>query len=326
MNSRHKEALPFIRGYTCTPCIWTLLNIGFFDDLVARGTLNLDAYAVEKNLDRHVLHSICEYLDGLKFLRVEDGTCRLDQKGKRFLQEPRGLFDLLYGYEPIFYALEDLLTRRKVYKRDVTRRGAAVALGSGELGRQLPFPVMKDIIKKHGYKTILDIGCGDAEFLSILCEDPTVRCWGFDSSAEAVECARKYIAQAGLENRITVYQGDMFDLVNRPAEWPKVEVFTAVDVFHEYLFGGQERIAQLLFTLKKNFSDTALLVAEFCRQPHERLRRHPTAFLEHHLFHNLTQQVILSQGEWEELFRRSGYRVAERRIFDLVGHGYFLLK
>jgi precorrin-6B methylase 2 len=326
MNSRHAEALPFIRGYVSSTCLWTLLNISFFDDLAAKGELNLDAFASEKNLDPYILHSICDYLDGLKFVRVEGGVCRLDKKGRRFLEEPRGLFDLLYGYEPIFYALEDLLARRKVYKRDVDRRGAAVARGSGELGRQLPFPVMQDMIKKHGFTTALDIGCGDAEFLALLCEDPNMRCWGFDLSPEAVRYAKEYVAKAGLGDRITVYEGDMFHLAERPSEWPRAEVFTAMDVFHEYLYGGQERIAKLLATLKKNFPDRRLLVAEFCRQPHERLRKRPTAFLEHHLFHNLTQQVILSQKEWEDMFHAAGYQIAERRVFDLVGHGYFLLK
>jgi SAM-dependent methyltransferase len=312
MNSRHREALPFIRGYVCSTCIWTLLNVGFLDELSAKGTLDLDAYASEKKLDPEILHFICEYMDGLKFLRLEGGKCRLDKKGRRFLEEPRGLFDLLYGYEPIFYALEDLLTKRKAYRRDVTRRSDAVARGSGELGRQLPFPVMRDIIQGRGFRAVLDIGCGDAEFLGVLCEDRQMRCWGFDVSAEAVACAKEYISKAGLNGRISVYQGDMFDLVNKPSEWPPAEAFTVVDVFHEYLYGGQERIAGLLAALKKNFPDRFLIVAEFCRQPHERLRRRPTAFLEHHLFHNLTQQVILSE--------------AERRIFDLVGHGYFLLK
>ncbi len=326
MNSRHAEALPFIRGYAFSPCFWTLLNVGFLDELLQKKAVNLEAYAAEKGLDPHVLHSICEYLDGLRFLRLEGQICRLDDKGQRFLEEPRGLFDLLYGYEPVFYALGDLLARRKAYQRDVVRRGAAVALGSGELGRQLPFPVMQDMIRQHGFKTVLDIGCGDAEFLGVLCEDPDVKCWGFDSSPEAVECARQYIAKAGLEDRISVYQGDMFELAAKPDEWPKAEVFTAVDVFHEYLYGGNERIAALLGTLKKNFPGQALIVAEFCKQPHERLRRRPTAFLEHHLFHNLTHQVILSQAGLEELFGQAGYEVVDRRIFDLVGHGYFLLR
>ena len=326
MNSRHAEALPYIRGYVSTPCLWTLLNVGFFDDLAAQGTINLDAYAAEKKWDPFVFHSIIEYLDGLKFVRREKGFCRLDEKGKRFLEEPRGLFDLLYGYEPIFYALEDLLTGRKVYRRDVTRRLAAVARGSGELGRQLPYPVMQDMIRAHGFTTVLDIGCGDAEFLAVLCEDPKIRCWGFDLSTEAVECAKQYVAKTGLNDRISVFVGDMFTLAEKPSECPKADIFTAMDVFHEYLYGGRERIARLLATLKKNYPETAMLVAEFCRQPHDRLRRRPTAFLEHHLFHNLTHQVILSQQEWEEMFRAAGYQVAERRVFDLIGHGYFLLK
>ena len=105
-----------------------------------------------------------------------------------------------------------------------------------------------------------------------------------------------------------------------------VDVMTACDVFHEHLLGGPEKIERLLARLREKAPNAALLVAEFCRQPHERLRRRPTAFVEHHLWHNLTDQVILSAEEWRGIFRRAGWTVAEEHVFDLVGHGYFLLR
>ncbi|NIA20716.1 MAG: hypothetical protein GWP05_01840, partial [Anaerolineaceae bacterium] len=64
----------------------------------------------------------------------------------------------------------------------------------------------------------------------------------------------------------------------------------------------------------------------FCNQPHESLRKRPTAFLEHHLFHDLTNQKIGTADLWRRLFREAGFRIVEERIFNLVGHGYFALK
>jgi len=326
MWRHHSEALPYVRGYCASICFWTLLHEGFFDELAQSGSIDLSEYAERKGLDLHVLESICEYLDGIKFLHIIDGRCHLDKRGLRFLDEPRGLFDLLSGYEPIFCELMALLKREKQYGRDVTRLGDRVALGSGELGCQLPFPVLRDLALKHGVKSVLDMGCGDCEFLLMLAEGGNIECYGFDYDPDAVRAAEKRIAEANRRGIVHVFQADMFDLETAREKWPKVDAFTAVDVFHEYLYGGNERILNFLKSLKALFPDTRLLVAEFCRQPHERLRKHPTAFLEHHLVHNLTMQVILSAEEWEDLFNRAGYRIADKRIFNLVGHGYFVLE
>jgi len=324
MNKRHKEALPFIRGYCASVALWTLLHEGFLDELSNKGTVDIKEYAERKGLARHVLDPLCDYLDGIGILRLDGRQCRLAPKGERFMEEPRGLFDLLSGYEPVFGALTPLLKGEQEYGRDVSRLGAFVAKGSGELGRQLPFPVMRDLIRKHGVGSVMDIGCGDCEFLEMVCDGSQMRCYGFDADADAVAYARKHLESLGLSDRIEIFQADMFDLGSK-GDWPQVEALTALDVFHEYLYGGNERIATLLAEIKRAFPKTMLFVAEFCRQPHEWLRKHPTAFLEHELFHSLTKQVILTADEWRKMFADAGYTIVEERVYDLVGHGYFAL-
>jgi len=118
----------------------------------------------------------------------------------------------------------------------------------------------------------------------------------------------------------------MFDVDELRRRWGDAEALTAIDVFHEYLSEGDSRIRQLLEQLREAFPNSALVVAEFCLQPRERLRRRPTAFAEHHLFHQLTNQVILPAHRWRTLFGEAGYEVVIERVFDIVGHGYFALK
>jgi hypothetical protein len=67
-------------------------------------------------------------------------------------------------------------------------------------------------------------------------------------------------------------------------------------------------------------------VGEFCKQPHEKLRRQPTAFLEHHLYHDLTNQTIETADRWRAIFAKAGLQVVEEKVFDIVGHGYFVLR
>jgi SAM-dependent methyltransferase len=303
-----------------------LTQEGFLDRLVAAGKLSAAAYARERNLAPHVLQSLCVYLDALKLVDYEEGTCVPTRGLVDLLAEPRGIFDLAYGYEPIFTSLPALLAGTKLVGRDVTRRGEYIAKGSGELGRQLPFPVMCDLIRRLGARRVLDLGCGDLEFLFLLCEELPVRCVGIDKDPAAVAYAEKRLRESRFADRIEVHEGDMFAVDELCRRWGDADVVTAVDVFHEYLIEGDGRIRGLLEGLRRAFPQAALVVAEFCVQPRARLRRRPTAFVEHHLFHDLTNQVILPASRWRELFRAAGYEVATERVFDIVGHGYFVLR
>lgn len=323
---RHDKALPHLRGYVTTRVLWALTQEGFLDRLLREAELSVAGYARERGLEEAVLESLCEYLDALGLVRLEGDLCRATPALAEMLAEPRGVFDLAYGYEPVFVALAELLAGTKRVGEEVQRRGEYVAMGSGELGLQLPFPVMCDLIGRLGAKRVLDLGCGDLEFLFLLCRELPVECVGIDNNPAAIAHAEKRLRESPFGHRIQVYQADMFAVEELRRRWGDVEALTAIDVFHEYLSQGESRIGGLLEQLRGAFPQSALVVAEFCLQPRERLRRRPTAFVEHHLFHQLTDQVILPAERWRRLFRAAGYRIVVERVFDIVGHGYFALK
>jgi len=322
---RHKRALAFYRGYAVTRTLWALTECGFMDDLMdAPLGFSIDEAIARFGFHRRVFVSLVDYLDALKILRREGDNVRMDEVGIMLMGEPRGSFDLAYGYEPIFSRLPAMLAGDVLFGRDVTRRGDYIAKGSGELGAQLPFPVMRGMILDVGAKEILDLGCGDLEFLYGIAEGADVVCHGIDYDPEAVAHARKRNEDSPFRDRVSVDFADMFDVKSLAERFAGVDVLTAVDVFHEHLIDGCERIEGLLADLRKSFK-AKLVIGEFCRQPHEKLRKNPTAFLEHHLFHNLTNQVILSADEWRDIFRRAGYEIEQEKVFDMVGHGYFVL-
>jgi len=326
MRKKHSLGLGYARGYVTTICLWSLLNTGLLDELREKGAVNLAEFADRNNLDLAALESVCEYLDGLRVLRFEQGVCSLQKRGTTLMEEPRGLFDLLYGYEPVFRDLEPLLRKIKTYGKDITRRGEAVAKGSGELGRQLPFLAVRELVFSNGFRRVLDLGCGDLEFLFLLCENPEIICYGIDNDAATVEYARKRLKEANLAHRITIEQGNMFAVKEAAQKFRDVDAITAIDVFHEYLSNGTDTISFFLRTVKRHFPDASLVVAEFFKLPQSWLRRIPTVTLEHHLFHSLTNQVILPIGEWVKLFESSGYQVVEKKLLHAIGHGYFVLK
>jgi len=325
IRKKHALGLKYIRGYAVTTCFWVLANTGFFDDLQKEGILDLHEFAREKGLDIETLRSICEYLDGIKILNCGNDLCSLDQNGRMLLQEPLGLFDLLYGYEPIFRELDALLCRKKSYGPDILRRGESVARGSGKLGKQFPFLAVCELVYENEFKRVLDLGCGDLEFLFLLCERPEITGIGIDKDEEALVVARKRLEKYP-PGRISVQHGDMFEVEQLAKAFPDVDAITAIDVFHEYLYEGTQPVVELLRNYKEHFPRTHLVVAEFFKLPRVWLRRIPTTALEHHLFHSLTNQIILPIAEWVSVFEQSGYQIVEKKLVHGIGHGYFVLK
>jgi len=324
---RFDEALPYIRGYTTCECLWALLETGVLDRLLESEEIALEALAREAGLDSRLLEAVLMYLDGTGLVRVDGGRVRATAKLRRLMAEPRGFFELTYAYAPVFARLTDLLAGRARYPDDVSRLGKYVGRGSGQLCRTLPYPVLADMLRRRGARKVLDLGCGDLAFLFYVCEAlPQVRCVGVDIDPPTVAYAREVLAGSPWADRIEVREADMFDLAEVAEAHPDIDAITAVDTYHEYLSDGPARVAGLLRDLRRQFPRALLYMGEFCKQPHERLRRRPTAFLEHHLFHDLTGQTIIDADAWRRLFAETGLEVLEEKVFDVVGHGYFVLR
>jgi SAM-dependent methyltransferase len=328
MKKRYDEAQPFVRGYVATSALWAIMSCGLADRILEKETVDVEAFAKEKSLDRHVLTSLLDYLDGISLVRFEAGQVRLAERGRHFLEETRGLFELTYAYEPLFTNLNDLLAGRKKYGPDVARRIEYVGRGSGMLCRDLPYPVMADIIARHKCRRVLDLGCGDLAFLFFLCDrQPDLTAIGIDLDPKMVAYARDVLAGSSLAARLRVEEADLRNLDALVAGGGlEVDCITAVDTFHEYLWNGTAEIVTALAKLRQQFPQALFVIGEFCNQPHESLRKRPTAFLEHHLFHDLTNQRIGESDLWRRLFREAGFQIVEERVFNLVGHGYFALK
>jgi SAM-dependent methyltransferase len=177
-----------------------------------------------------------------------------------------------------------------------------------------------------GAKTVLDLGCGDMALLSGLCRmDENIRAYGIDNSPEMVRFDQKRLKQNDYDGRLSVQEEDMFALGELPKELPPIDCITACDTFHEYL-QEPDRLVKLLKQLKKRFTGVRFVIGEFCLQDAQWLKKHKTATLEHHLFHQLSNQQIGSARQWRDLFQQAGLEIIEEQVYDVIGHGYFALR
>lgn len=330
MRKAHDAALKYIRGFMVTESILALSNIGILDDFLCLRYLDAESYARNKNLDGEALKTLFDYLYSLRILNKSNNGYCLSKTGRLISEYAKGPFDFAGAYAPIFQDLELLLKKKKRYGSEIKKIDFLVAKASFETEKWLPYPVVKELIKKYNYKGVLDLGCGSARFLIEACKDnPGLMGFGIDKSADAIEYANKEVVSAGLkEGRIELRHCDIFDINSLPKSWPEnVDVVTSMFVLHEFINGGSgTKVANLLKTLKEYFKNASFIICELCRNTPEQLRKRPSLIAEHHLFHALSKQQILTYAEWKKIFRQASLNIIEEIRFKFAEQGYFILK
>ncbi len=326
MSSVHKSMLRYARSYMTMQCVLALEKTGFIKSLKKSGSISVEDYSDRHSLDLRYMEAVCEYLYVLGILVKQERSYVLSSKGEKFLRLTMGTFYFVHAYSPLFEELPALLQKKKKYKEDVFRREKYVAEATADVSQWIPIPAVRKIIDKYGFNHILDLGCGSARFLMQLCEKPGLRCVGVDISEESIEHGKELLKRAGLQDRVELFVGDIFNITSKSANFEKTEVMTSMYVLHEFLYEGKSTLIDLLADLKKHFPEKYLLVCELCRQEPGRMRRNPTAIAEHHLFHAISQQGLMTSGQWLELFGEAGYDCVEAIHFDFAGQSYFLLK
>lgn len=333
MKKRHERGLVPLRGHVATRCFWSLLQAGLWDEVQRAGRVDIEQFARQRGLNGQTLHVVCKYLDGIGWVRLEGSMLEPAGIVRTLLEEPRGLFELGYAYEPVMNALDDLLSGSKVFGKDVQRRTDWVGIGSGRLCQQLPYPVLGDLVARYGGKRVVDLGCGDGAFMIwMLRRIPGLHVTGLDLDGPTADLARRRLAEEGLADHASVVCGDMFDLVRGDAsakglpDLAQVDTITVCDTFHEYLWEGEAPIIEFLRCLKARRPGITIVMGDFCVQDEQWLRKHPIASLEHHLWHDLTRQRLISEAQWRRVFEQAGMQVVDSRVFDLIGHGYFVLR
>lgn len=315
-----------ISGFFTTRTMNALFNIGLFDELVEKGTVNIESFGMSRGLDTRILKALCESLYSLRILKREGLNYSLDSKGKLLVETARGWFDLIYGYEEILHFLEPLLRREKECGKDVTRRPEFVAKGSGEIESWLYFPLAIYIVNKNGFKRVLDLGCGDATFLISLCKsNDTVRGYGVDISPEATAEGHRKLGEASLRGRIHLFTEDIFELERIAEPLQGIDAATAFFVLHEFLFAGRERVVRFLRGFRKLFPGVPLIIFEAIRPAPDEMRKRPGPAIQYFLFHDLSEQKPVSREDWKELFSQAGFSSISERYLGFARTGIYTL-
>jgi SAM-dependent methyltransferase len=307
-----------IRGHCLTRALQTALQIDLLQAMHRDGPIDPRTFAAERGLDADVLTALCDYLYARRILSKQDGRFGLDEQG-RFLVETdllQGWFKLVDGYEPVLHALGPLTSGGARYGNGVKRDPELVAVGSGLASEGFYFPLVADIIRRRGWKTVLDIGCGDGTFLRSLCRAlPQVSAIGIDLSAEAIArgCATR--DAQGLGGRIRLHQGDALEIDQTGVLPAEVGAATSFFVLHELASpgGGDGELPSFLRRFRQTYPRTALIIVETIRPDAAALRRRPGPAVEYFLLHDLSKQAPLNRERWQRQLRDAGFKSIEER-------------
>ena len=315
-----------ISGFYTTRAMQVLFQVGFFDELRRDSPVDVAMFAKTNDLDAEILQALCDYLDALRILKREDAGYVLDSKGHLLTEYGRGWFFGVYGYEGVFHSLDKLLAKEKVYGRDITKRVDFVARGSEEMENWIYFPLAIDMIRSNKFSKVLDLGCGEATFLTSLCEAiSSVDGYGIDIEPGPVTVGREKIARAGLQNRVSLHVGDFTCLDNIPIQWQDIDVMTAFFVLHEILYRGADYLVTVLGKFRTRFPGVPLIVLDVIKPASEELRRRPGMAAQYILHHELTHQKLTSIDEWQNLFQSAGFASIEMQYASFARTAIFTL-
>ena len=305
-----------IAPFYTTRTLQTLFNVGFFDEMRRAGSVNVARFAETNGLDGDILQSIVDSLYALRILDKGGAGYVLDDKGRTLVEDARGWFDGVYGYEGIYHSLEPLLRKQLVYGKDIYRRPDFVARGSGEAEGWMYFPVAVDLLTQANRRRVLDLGCGDGTFLRHLCSaNPSIRGFGIDISPEAIADGEKLAREANLHDRIQLAVVDINTLERTPPELKDIDAATVFFVLHEILYQGKDALLRLLRSYRKIFPNVPLTIFEVDRATPEEMRQRPGMSIQYILQHDISHQKLVSRAEWLALLREAGFtRIDERHL------------
>lgn len=184
-----------------------------------------------------------------------------------------------------------------------------------------------DLVVKLGLEQPLDLGCGTASMLLRLARrSEPFRGWGIDANPWMCESARKRVAAARLQSRITIFQGDCRNVKSAipSAVINEVRTLTASGVINEFFAKGFAGAIDWLKGLKALFPGRNMLISDYYSQVGSRRRSINRAVTLHDFI-----QVISGQGVpppnlkgWREIYHAANCQLVQvhetTSVFDFI--------
>lgn len=319
LNPR-EELVALLRGQAACPILTGLGRHGFLDQML-HGPFSISDFT--NVADPRLLSVTLTYLASLGLLRIvgSDPVRYEVTKVGHTTFTRYGSCALITSYREYFERVAGLIVGDHHHPVPTVDRRLNV-IGSGQLHARKFFPHAYVILTNHPFRRLIDLGCGNGEFIDgLLRKRPEVQAVGVDISEVAASEVRERFG--GL---VPVVLSDAGAVAKWTAALPPgqtPEVISLWYVVHEFTAGRVDRAVEFFTKLHAEFPKADVIMGEIVNLPTEVLSAgHIESIMpEFLLFHALSGQGVLTWENHLQVLRQIPYTLEAELLFDELADG-----
>ena len=311
-----ERVLAYTRGLAVSLVLQSLIADGVLSAM--RRDFSVGGICESKGYRPSVFSAIVRFLITEQIIEEDaKGGHRLSRFGLWIEEHPGWLNLLVGGYRDVLGGVNTIL---KEGPGAVPSDLKFVGLGSNQISQFDAFPLVRKLINdvNSDPRCVMDLGCGSGFFLVELCRClPRMIGIGVEQSEESVQDARRLVRRSGLDERITMVQGDVLGQTIDET----VDLLLFAFVLQELVSQvGEERFVDWLRRIRASGFSGHILIVEVEGGPIDEATLLSPFGLGYYnpyfLIHGLTRQQLLPTKRWVELFEQAGYRCSAQRVVD----------
>lgn len=316
LNPR-EELVALLRGHAACPILSGLGEHGLLDRMLAGP---FAAAEFSEVADATLFAAVLNYFVSLGLLREVQGDPPRFEATKvgRTVFTRFGSCGLIHSYRDFFERLSGLIVGADRGPPPAVDRRVNV-LGSGQLHARKFFPDAYRILAVHPMRTLIDVGCGNGEFIAgLLQRRPDVRAVGVDLSEVAAAEVRERFG--GRVPVIVADGGDMNVWAAAVPPGPEPAVVSLWYVVHEFTAGNVDRTVRFFTDLRDRFPMSDVILGEIVNLPPEVLAAgHVESIMpEFLLFHALSGQGVFIWEQHQQVLHEIPYTFGRRVLIRPV--------
>jgi len=298
-------------------------DIGLLDELADRDAVEVPEFTARTGTHPEAVRKVLLALSSRRIVAFDAGG-DLARRGPGFDEafRTRGFFYwLTRGCAELFTDLTSLIRIEDRADRQMRRDARAISVACRSIARNFFDPPLREILDGIGFTTVADLGCGSGDRIIMLAEQrPDIRAIGVDIARGALAVAGDAVREAKLEDRITLTQDDVLDMLPRP-EYADVDLVTCFLMGHD--FWPREDCVKTLLRLRETFPNMrSLILGDTCRSVGVEGPDLPMFTVGFETVHAIMDQYLPTLDEWYSVIDESGWRLADQRLIDLPASSF----
>jgi SAM-dependent methyltransferase len=301
-----RPAFELFQGFALSSVIAGLEMSGDLS-VLADGGIDIGCLPGRNSEETALLAASLRYLAQRGVTTEQGGLFTLTDYGAAIYRDRGFLLWLVGGYGEPLRRLDAFLRLGKRYGKDFIRDGRWVADGTAMMTAESLVPGAIELLGRISFDSILDLGCGNAQFLTDVCGKFGVRGIGVDVSPGAYAEAEKIVADAGLRDQVQLVLSDVRALDQVPG-LDRVQLVVTFYLLHEFFAISREAVVGYLADLSGRLPARANLVIAEIEPAIDRDVGQP--FVPEYAYaHALMNQRLLSADDWTEVLFEGGFAV-----------------